>query len=88
MGWIKDAKAKVLADESRKAMEDGRQWFTPVFNAPSTRSGFSRDIPDWSMMIEAITDNGWVLHNWSVTESSGNMVASAVFYNKGLYTLK
>lgn len=79
MGWIKDAKAKVLADESKAAYEQGRKYFTPIFNAPSTRSGFSRDISDWSLMIEAITDQGWMLDHWSITEASGNVVASAVF---------
>ncbi|MFB9929184.1 hypothetical protein ACFORO_23055 [Amycolatopsis halotolerans] len=68
MGFIKQAKADNVANEARKAFEDGRFFFAARLNWPATHHFLSGEVADWSIQIEAIERAGWVLSEWSVAQ--------------------
>ncbi|MEV6349618.1 hypothetical protein [Actinoplanes sp. NPDC051851] len=68
MGWIKDAKANTLGAEARAAYQNGDWYFAPRLNSPVTGHQLSGNIEDWTIMLRAITEVGWVLQHWSVTQ--------------------
>lgn len=80
MGWIKSAKADLLARNASDAIKAGRYVFVAKLNWPSLKHGFSGEVVDWSMMIEAIEQQGWVLYNFAgATDKEGRPEAFCVF---------
>jgi hypothetical protein len=80
MGFLKQAKANVVAQDAERAAREGRTVFTPRLNTPMTHHGMSGVVPDWAEMIEAIEAHGWVLHSWSVgTDSKDRPEAYPLF---------
>ncbi len=80
MGFIKDAKANLLAQEARKAVEAGDALFTPFLNAPASASGISGNIRDWALMIAAVEGEGWRLDQWTVAaDNKGKAQAYPLF---------
>lgn len=66
-GWIQMAKSSKIGDDAETAWNRGDKYFTPVLNYPYFRVGFTGPITDWAMMVESITEKGWVLKAWSTT---------------------
>lgn len=80
MGWVKDAKTDVIRDAATKAWESGRGAFTPKLNSPGSASGFSGEIVEWGMMIDAIESVGWAMTSWAVsTDAKGRPEAYPLF---------
>jgi hypothetical protein len=66
MGIFKTAKADSIAAEARRAVEEGRLWFSPRLNTPFTQHNMSGSIAGWAEMIEAVEREGWQLVDWTV----------------------
>lgn len=66
MGFLKDAKANMVATEAERAAAEGRTVFAPKLNTPATQHGMSGAIAGWAEMIEGIEAHGWRLDHWSV----------------------
>lgn len=66
MGWIKNAKAAMLAGEARKAAERGQRVFAAMLNSPATMADLSGEVPGWGDMIDAVEASGWKLDQWAV----------------------
>ena len=66
MGWIKDAKAGLLAQEARKAADRGQAVFAAMLNTPMSMPDLSGEVPGWGDMIAAIEAEGWQLAQWAV----------------------
>ena len=80
MGFIKDAKANLMGQEARKAIDAGDQVFTPFFNAPASVGGVSTNVRDWALMVQAIEECGWRLDQWTVAaDNKGKAQAYPVF---------
>lgn len=80
MGFVKDAKAEVLAKEARRAYEEGRTAFAPRLNAPATGHGMTGSVSGWAEMIEAIEAAGWAMYFWSVAvDDKGRAEAYPLF---------
>ena len=61
MGWIKDQKIDSLAVEARRAVDEGRMFFTPMLNTPMTQHKLSGSVSGWSGMLEVIEQRGRTL---------------------------
>jgi hypothetical protein len=80
MGFLKDAKANLLGQEARKAVEAGDALFTPFLNTPSSQPGMTGNIRDWSLMIQAVEAEGWRLDQWTVAaDNKGRAQAYPLF---------
>jgi len=80
MGFIKEAKAQVVAKDALKAWEEGRSVFTPILNTPATHTGASGAVDDIALMVEAIIGVGWQLHTWAVaSDAKGRPQAMPLF---------
>jgi len=80
MGFIKDAKANVVATEAARAREEGRTVFAPRLNAGSTNAGMTGSVSGWAEMIESIEAAGWALYHWSVSvDQKGRAEAYPLF---------
>lgn len=80
MGWIKSTKSESLAKDAYDAIQAGRQIFVAKLNWPMMKLGFSGEVVDWSLMIEAIEQQGWVLYNFAgATDKEGRPEAFCVF---------
>lgn len=69
MGWIKDAKANMLAKQAAEAYAAGHRVFAAMLNTPSSQSSsftMSGEVRGWAEMIEAIEEQGWALWQWAV----------------------
>lgn len=67
-GIAQQTKALTLGDEARRAYDAGEWYFSPKLNAPVLHHDLSGNIPDWSRMLKAITEAGWVLQHWTVAQ--------------------
>jgi hypothetical protein len=80
MGWIKNAKVNVMRTDAGKARAEGRHVFACKLNYPALKADFSGEIVDWSMMIEAVESEGWVLANFAGgSDKQGRPEALCVF---------
>jgi hypothetical protein len=80
MGFIKDVKAGVLAKEAARALDGGRRTFTPILNTPSSQTGMSGNIDDWSAMVDEVEAVGWRLEHWAIGQDNrGRPQAYPVF---------
>lgn len=80
MGFIKDAKAGMLAQEAERAVREGRTVFTAMLNTPWTHHTMSGSVPDWAQMIESVEACGWRLADWSVAmDAKGRPQAYPLF---------
>ena len=80
MGFVKDKKSGMLADEARKAAEAGWSVFTPRLNFPSSMHGMTGNIADWAQMIQTVEQGGWRLVEWSVAmDTKGRPEAYPLF---------
>jgi hypothetical protein len=70
MGFIKQAKQNVVAQDAERAAREGRTVFVPRLNTPATHHGMSGVVPDWAEMIEAVESAGWHLAEWTVCTDS------------------
>lgn len=86
MGFVKDAKADMVAKDARKALDAGRAVFAARLNMPSSQAGgMSGAIDDWGVMIEAIEAEGWALTHWSTaSDAKGRAEAHPVFRRRTL----
>lgn len=84
MGFIKDAKANMLAQEAQRARQEGRTVFAPKLNTPATHHTISGSIPGWAEMIESVEAAGWQMYHWSVAmDSKGRPEAYPLFRPRG-----
>jgi hypothetical protein len=81
MGWIKDRNVDVLADEARKAAEDGLPVFVTVLHSLAVATSGDLQVRlEWGRRIAAIEAEGWRLEQWSVDrDAKGNPEAFPVF---------
>ncbi len=80
MGFIKDAKANLMGQEARKAIEAGDLVFTPFLNAPASVGGVSTNIRDWALVVQSIEEAGWRLDHWTVAaDNKGKAQAYPLF---------
>lgn len=66
MGFLKDAKASMVATEAERAAAEGRTVFAPKLNTPASQHGMSGAISGWAEMVEGIEAAGWRLDQWTV----------------------
>ncbi|GAA2681781.1 hypothetical protein [Actinoplanes palleronii] len=80
-GIAQQTKANTLGQDAASAYRAGDWYFTPVLNMPATKSGgFSGNIRDWALMLQAITQAGWQLHTWAVNmDREGRPEATPLF---------
>jgi hypothetical protein len=79
-GIIQMAKSGKIGDEAEMAWNRGDKYFTPIMNYPFFRIGFTGAITDWALMIESITDKGWVMKAWSTSiDKNGRPQAMPLF---------
>jgi len=68
VGFIKNAKANMVAEEAGRAIAEGRTVFVPRLNTPATQHTMSGSIAGWAEMIESIEAQGWQMVDWSVVQ--------------------
>ncbi len=61
MGIIKKTKLAQMKQDADRARKEGRKVLVMKLNYPWSDGGYSGEIVDWSLMIEAIESRGWVL---------------------------
>ena len=61
MGWIRDTKAKMAADNATRAWQEGHSVFVWNQNIPMSMATMSGPIPDTAEVIESIEAVGWGL---------------------------
>lgn len=84
MGFIKDAKANMVATEAERARAEGRTVFAPRLNAGASNAGTSGSVSGWAEMIEAIEAAGWAMYHWSVAiDEKGRAEAYPLFRPRG-----
>jgi hypothetical protein len=80
MGIFKETKRNMLAQEARRAIDEGRTVFVPRLNTPMTQHGLSGSIAGWAEMIEEIEAAGWEMEFWNVsTDTKGRPEAYPLF---------
>jgi hypothetical protein len=82
-GIIQMAKSGKIGEDAEAAWNRGDKFFTPIMNYPFFRIGFTGAITDWSMMIESITEKGWVLKAWSTTVDKNNRPQAMPLFVRG-----
>lgn len=70
MGFLKDAKTNALATEARRAREEGRRYFAPMLNTPTSHSGMTGAVGGWAEMIEGVEAEGWTLTQWAIGQDT------------------
>jgi len=65
MGWIKDAKADMIAKAANRARAEGRAVFLARINNPAADSQASGPMSGVAEQIEAVEAQGWVLQQMS-----------------------
>jgi hypothetical protein len=72
MGFIKQAKADVMAADAARARKEGRRVFVAQFRGGMFHTGdLSRPVQDVAEMIEGVESAGWRLDKMSSFESPG-----------------
>lgn len=72
-----------MFDQALGARQRGLRYFTPLFNMPMWRTGFSGQIEAWSQQLDACDQAGWQLHTWAVgVDKDGRPQAMPVFVPK------
>lgn len=66
MGFIKQMKQDMLAEDARRAVEQGRTIFAPRLNIPASQNTISGPVAGWAEMLEGIESQGWRLDHWAV----------------------
>ncbi len=80
MGWIKDAKRNMLAEEAARAVQEGRTVFAPMLNTPMSQHTMSGSVAGWAEMVESIEEQGWQLQQWAVAmDTKGRPQAYPLF---------
>lgn len=77
---IRETKAEQIYQEAAEALRTGHTHYTPIFNMPFFKLGFSGNVWDWSMMVNAAVRAGWKLEHWAVSsDKNGSPQAMPVF---------
>jgi hypothetical protein len=61
MGWIRDTKAKMAADNAARAWQEGHAVFVWNQNIPLSMATMSGPVPDTAEVIQSIEAVGWGL---------------------------
>ncbi len=61
MGFIRDGKVAAMVKYAKEAREREQKVFFATFAFPKTQPGMSLEVTDWSLMVEAIEEEGWAL---------------------------
>lgn len=83
MGWIKDAKVDNVRKDAVDARNEGRNVLALKLNYPSLKPDFSGEVTVWSMMIQAVEEEGWVLCNFAASSDlKGRQEAICLFRSR------
>jgi len=67
MGILREIKAKTVSDEAQARWDTGFCVFVATLNMPSTRPDLSGEVKDWTEIVQAVIEIGWVLSSTSGT---------------------
>jgi hypothetical protein len=77
---VNDLKAEQMYAEAAEALRLNHTHFTPIFNMPAFRVGFSGNVWAWAVMTNAVVRAGWRLEHWAVgVDRQGRPQAMPVF---------
>lgn len=80
MGMIRDVKAQTVARDAANARAAGRQVLAVKLNYPGFKPDFSGEVEDWSVMIQAVEEQGWALYNFAgISDPKGRPEAICLF---------
>lgn len=84
MGLIRNRKTDKVRQEALQARAHGQMVFAVKLNYPGLKLGFSGEVHDWSLMIEAIEAEGWQLANFAgAADKNGQPEALCIFRPRG-----